>query len=91
MTNVKEYLEFIGMDNVPHGSSNLLEHSERVSKLLLKYGRSKDLQNAGLFHSIHGTEFQQYQLNTRKIDEDHIKSLIGEYAYSLVTTLTNDG
>tara|TARA_B100000131_G_scaffold288855_1_gene300462 strand:- start:255 stop:695 length:441 start_codon:yes stop_codon:yes gene_type:complete len=76
-----EYLNSVGADKIPHRESDLLTHSRNVSDMLRDYGRPIDEQVAGLFHSVYGTEFQQYKIT---IPRDTIRSLIGEYSESIV-------
>ena len=76
-----EYLNSVGAAKIPHRESDLLTHSRNVSDMLRDYGRPVDEQVAGLFHSVYGTEFQQYKIT---IPRDTIASLIGEYSESIV-------
>ena len=83
MNEYINYLLSIGADKIPHKGSNLFEHSNNVSEMLLSYGRSIDEQKAGLFHSIYGTKFQRYEVT---VGRDTIRSLIGERSEHLVHT-----
>lgn len=76
-----EYLNSVGADKIPHRESDLLTHSRNVSDMLRAYGRPEGEQVAGLFHSVYGTEFQQYKIT---IPRDTIRDLIGEYSESIV-------
>tara|TARA_B100001996_G_C18509504_1_gene534752 strand:- start:133 stop:570 length:438 start_codon:yes stop_codon:yes gene_type:complete len=76
-----EYLTYVGANQIPHRESDLLNHSKNVSDMLRDYGRPVDEQVAGLFHSVYGTEFQQYKIT---IPRDTIRDLIGEYSESIV-------
>ena len=76
-----EYLISVGADQIPHRNSDLLTHSKNVSDMLRAYGRPEGEQVAGLFHSVYGTEFQQYKIT---IPRDTIRSFIGEYSESIV-------
>ena len=62
-----EYLNSVGADKIPHRESDLLTHSRNVSDMLRDYGRPVDEQVAGLFHSVYGTEFQQYKITIPEI------------------------
>tara|TARA_B100000131_G_scaffold288892_1_gene300540 strand:- start:255 stop:695 length:441 start_codon:yes stop_codon:yes gene_type:complete len=76
-----DYLNSVGADKIPHRESDLLTHSRNVSDMLRAYGRPEGEQVAGLFHSVYGTEFQQYKIT---IPRDTIRDLIGEYSESIV-------
>ena len=76
-----EYLTYVGANQIPHQDSDLLTHSLNVSDMLLDYGRPVEEQVVGLFHSVYGTEFQQYKIT---IPRDTIRDLIGEYSESIV-------
>jgi len=77
------YMISLGADKIPHRDDDLLSHSTRVSGMLYSYGRSMDEVKAGLFHSIYGTEFQQYQII---VSREEIKNVIGEYSEHMVYT-----
>ena len=79
-----DYLKDIGCDKQKHsgGSRSLLHHLVAVSILLSERGCSDDLCKAGLFHSIYGTEY--YNFDAEKITREEIKKQIGEKSESLV-------
>lgn len=78
-----EWMENLGMDQIPHGDSNLLQYSLNVANLIMEYGRPDIEQIAALFHSIYGTEFQSYKLlKTRK----EVQYFIGFDAENIVHT-----
>ncbi len=81
MNRYIDYLNSVGADKIPHRESDLLTHSRNVSDMLRAYGRPEGEQVAGLFHSVYGTEFQQYKIT---IPRDTIRDLIGEYSESIV-------
>lgn len=68
--------------NHKHSGRTFFEHLVGTQMELLKRGASIDVANAGLFHSVYGTEFYKFQNND--IDREHIKQRIGERAESLV-------
>jgi len=77
------WMENLGMAEIPHGNTNLMEHSVNVANLIMQYGRSDVEQIAALFHSIYGTEFQSYKLlKTRK----EVQYYIGFDAENIVHT-----
>ena len=75
--------------DVPHSGRTFLEHLINVMRKLEKYGQSKNVCAAGLFHSIYGTEYFKIDLG---ITRDVVRELIGSYAEYLVyefCTMTN--
>jgi len=68
--------------DMKHSGRSFFEHLYRTSLVLENLEQSKELCAAGMFHSIYGTEFYNY--DGSNIDRDEIKSLIGDYAESLV-------
>ena len=73
--------------HLPHSGKSFFEHLYNTMILLENKKQSKDVCAAGLFHSIYGTEF--YQFNEPTITRSIIKKLIGEYAESLVYEFCN--
>ena len=78
----EQFVEAIGTGNVIHNSGDLFgDHLRSVQRVLKEWGEDEELQLAGLFHSIYGTEgFQDFQLSFDRRDD--IKKLIGEVAGS---------
>lgn len=65
-----------------HTGRSFFEHLYKVGTILERYGRSKDVCAAGMYHSIYGTEFYNYE-GSSQVDREEIKGIIGEYAESL--------
>lgn len=74
----EQFVEAIGTGDIIHNSGDLFgDHLRSVQRVLKEWGEDEELQLAGLFHSIYGTEgFQDFQLSFDRRDD--IKSLIGE-------------
>ena len=74
-----QYIHQIGAADVEHSGVGYLGHAVGVYRDLKTWDCSEDVCNAGLFHSIYGTElFQGFTLPLEKRDE--VKLLIGKYA-----------
>ena len=88
IVNCKE-VEFLleKTGNLLHGNKTFFEHLYNTMTILEGKKQSKNVCAAGLFHSIYGTEF--YQFNEPTITRSIIKKLIGEYAESLVYEFCN--
>lgn len=69
--------------NLKHSGKSFFEHLYRTSLILERFDQRKELCAAGMFHSVYGTEHYNYE-NSENVSRDLIKSLIGEYAESLV-------
>ena len=80
----EEFVEAIGTGNIIHNSGDLFgDHLRSVQRVLKEWGEDEELQLAGLFHSIYGTEgFQDFQLSFERRDD--IKKLIGEVIIGLL-------
>jgi hypothetical protein len=77
-----DYFQEVGATDVAHTSKSYLAHGISVSNDLKAWGAAEDVQSAGLFHSIYGTElFQGFTLPLERRDE--VKQLIGERAERL--------
>lgn len=74
--------------NLNHTGRKFFEHLYKVGIILEKYGQSKDVCAAGMFHSIYGTEFYSYE-GCDRVDRQEIRGVIGEYAESLVYEFCN--
>ena len=74
----EQFVEAIGTGNIIHNSGDLFgDHLRAVQRVLKEWGEDEELQLAGLFHSIYGTEgFQDFQLSFDRRGD--IKKLIGE-------------
>ena len=81
----EHFVKAIGTGNIIHNSGDLFgDHLRAVQRVLKEWGEDEELQLAGLFHSIYGTEgFQDFQLSFDRRGD--IKELIGEVTfYALV-------
>ena len=78
----EQFVEAIGTGNIIHNSGDLFgDHLRAVQRVLKEWGEDEELQLAGLFHSIYGTEgFQDFQLSFDRRGD--IKKLIGEVTFS---------
>ena len=78
-----KFLLEVGTKHQPHGHRTLYEHLIGTWKLLKEWGCSRDICNAGLFHSIYGTQVylpSTIPIKNRKV----VQNLIGEKADNLV-------
>ena len=75
------FLKELGTQNKTHSASTLLEHLIGVRDILKDMNAPEYVQDAGLFHSVYGTQSFRYQ-STR--DREKIVELIGEKAENLV-------
>lgn len=72
-----QLLKKYGADVQPHSGRVFLEHLEGTAKLLQNMGCRQALIDAGLYHSIYGTEFfKPWNSPTR----EEVKAVIGEEA-----------
>jgi hypothetical protein len=75
-------LEELGIERIPHSGKTYLGHLVSVYRLMKSHGCSEELCQAGLFHSIYGTEqFQGFKLELNQRSE--VTELIGERAERL--------
>ena len=83
----EQFVEAIGTGNIIHNSGDLFgDHLRAVQRVLKEWGEDEELQLAGLFHSIYGTEgFQDFQLSFDRRGD--IKKLIGEVTFPHLTPL----
>ncbi len=74
-----ELLERFGAVSVEHPSGTLDEHLRGTYEQLDRWGCSKDLCRAGLYHSVYGTE--KFQKRTVPLEaRDEVREAIGERA-----------
>ncbi len=74
-----ELLERFGAVSVEHPSGTFLEHLRGTYEQLDRWGCSKDLCRAGLYHSVYGTEV--FRKRTVPLEaRDEIRGAIGERA-----------
>src|SRR5262249_14710478 len=77
-----EYLVALGIEKVGHTGKSYLAHLVGLYRLMQSQGCNEELCQAGMFHSIYGTElFQGFKLPLESRDE--IRGLIGERAERL--------
>ena len=78
-----QYMRRIGAAEVEHSDGSYLAHAAGVYRDLKAWGCSDEICDAGLFHSIYGTElFQRFTLPLEK--REGVRALIGERAERLV-------
>jgi hypothetical protein len=74
-----DFFQQVGASDVRHTTKTYLAHAITVHGDLKKWGCDETVQNAGLFHSIYGTErFQRFTLPLERRGD--VKSLVGERA-----------
>lgn len=77
-----DFLVGIGVEQVPHTNKSYLAHLIGVYRYLESQGCPEEVCQAGMFHSIYGTErFQGFTLPLARRDE--VRALIGERAERL--------
>lgn len=85
MATFKQLTNFfveLGADKVEHTESIYLAHAIGVHNDLRSWGCGEDVCQAGMFHSIYGTElFQRFALPLERREE--VRELIGERAERL--------
>ena len=77
------FLEKFGADNVDHSEEDLMSHLTNTHQILVEWEASQSLCDAGLFHSIYGTEAFQTQV----VPDEHrqeVAALIGAEAEKIV-------
>lgn len=82
----RDYLLSLGTDKIEHTGRSFYEHLCNTEDILRIARLPKEVQLAGLFHSIYGTSFFKSNIN---IDRTIIKDIIGEYAEYLVWIFCN--
>jgi len=71
--NHRQFLLELGCDKTKHSHRTLLDHLKGVHDLLRDWGNNEDVCNAGLFHSIYGTDtFKHVSLSDRSALIDRI-------------------
>jgi hypothetical protein len=76
------FLRTAHTDEMPHSGRELLDHLLGTRQLLVDWGARPALCDAGLFHSIYGTE--HYELKAVPLDvRAPVQQLIGDEAESL--------
>jgi hypothetical protein len=84
-SDIKRHVEFLvqlGIGDVPHTQKSYLAHLTNVYRFMKDLGCPEELCQAGLFHSVYGT--QRFQGFTLPLDRRHeVRELIGERAERL--------
>ncbi|OAP60548.1 hypothetical protein AYL99_05550 [Fonsecaea erecta] len=65
-----------------HGNKTFYRHLFNVYTYLKKHGAPDEVCDAGLFHSIYGTE--SYTFQSERVTRDVVRGFIGDYAEELV-------
>jgi hypothetical protein len=82
LENRLRFLRQANTEGMPHTSRGLLDHLLGVRQLLVEWEARPALCDAGLFHSIYGT--QHYELKAVPLSmRNEVRQLIGEEAESL--------
>ena len=76
-----DFLKRLGCEECLHGSDTLLHHLIGTHDLLKQWGAEEYVQDAGLYHSVYGTEYFQPNLN---VTRDQVREIIGTEAERLV-------
>ena len=80
MTN---YFMALGVDKIGHSEKTYLAHAIGVYNGMKGWGCTEELNRAGMFHSIYGT--QQFQDFTLPLDHrSELQNFIGDYAEKIV-------
>ena len=83
--SVKEFSEFfkqLGAADIGHSNNTYLAHAVGVYRDLKSWGCTEEVCDAGMFHSVYGTElFQKFTLPLERRSE--VRALIGEQAERL--------
>jgi len=83
------YLLSLGLDRVNHSGTSLLYHLLGTKEILQKWDAPEYVCDAGLFHSVYGTEYFYLpnMISTKVITE--VRELIGEKAERLAWTFSS--
>ncbi len=77
-----DFLRELGAAEIGHSGNTYLSHASGVYRDLKSWGCSQELCDAGMFHSIYGTElFQKFTLPLERRGE--VQNLIGQRAERL--------
>ena len=80
--DLTRFLVELGIEEVPHTGKTYLGHLVAVYRFMENEGCSEELCQAGMFHSIYGTEkFQGFKLPLE--DRAKVRGMIGERAEKL--------
>ncbi len=82
MRTYADFLRELGAAQISHSENTYLAHASGVYRDLKSWGCSQELCDAGMFHSIYGTElFQKFTLPLERRSE--VRELIGARAERL--------
>jgi len=80
--DLTRFLVELGIESVPHSQKNYLAHLIAVHHLMKDAGCDEELCQAGMFHSIYGTQlFQGFKVELDRRDD--VRRLIGDRAERL--------
>ena len=80
--HLTKFLVDLGIDDVPHSQKSYLGHLVSLYKLMEREGCTEEMCQAGMFHSIYGT--QQFQGFKLELDQrPQVRDMIGERAERL--------
>lgn len=77
-----QFLRKANTDGMPHSDRGLLDHLLGTRQLLVEWETRPALCDAGLFHSVYGTEYYELQAIPLTMRSE-VQQLIGEEAESL--------
>jgi hypothetical protein len=83
LARLVRFLESAGAERVEHSNESLLDHLLATREVLASWGGRRELCDAGLFHSVYGTQFLGDELlGTDRRDE--VRAMIGAEAEAVV-------
>jgi hypothetical protein len=82
LENRLQFLRNANTEGMPHSDRGLLDHLIGTRQLLVEWDARPALSDAGLFHSVYGTEYYELQAVPLTMRND-VQQLIGDEAESL--------
>ena len=82
----REYLISLGTDKIEQSGRSFYKHLCNTEDILCIARLPKEVQLAGLFHSIYGTSYFKSNID---IDRNTVKTIIGDYAEYLAWIFCN--
>lgn len=82
LENRLRFLRQANTDDMPHSDRGLLDHLLGTRQILIDWETRPALCDAGLFHSVYGTEYYELQAVPLTM-RNEVRQLIGEEAESL--------
>jgi len=79
----QEFLRAHGADQLGHTHDTLLDHLSGTAAMLAEWGAATELCDAGLFHSVYGTESYPHTVLGLELRSE-VRELIGAYSERLV-------